>query len=459
MFTGTGGRGSSDASSGGGRGGIDAAIVVPATDGGALLEPEASDASPDGRTSPVDPLVGSYDIYGNEGDSARLDIRKTSTGYEAIITPDGGHPASVSMTITDTSVHLSGSIVLPPGQCGVFGWTWTSVTIPRLPDGSLGSHPTLTASGPNYSYSDPCCEYVDNIPAPGGPFLLRDTTPPRLSLGTMPTNVPPGQLLPWDSIPIGVSEGVPASKVLASLSLVEVPSASPVGGISWNVSASPVELAWDAIVRVEAVASSWDAVAGKKVQVVAAPGVPDLAGNLSSASRLSAVTFADVGPPRARFDLDAPAVLATWGTARLAAAGTPDADVCEAGGCALVGPFGGYDGIAGRLATSGAVSEVHIRFRLLSVSEVVPGSSAPPWMPLVEVVRPGQASVVQALPVGPMHVSTSPSLLSWASDWATAVITVPSASPGAEIGFRLWSPGGSCVAIRAMLVIDSIGSQ
>jgi hypothetical protein len=406
----------------------------------------------------VDPLVGSYTLGEDLTHLARLDIRKIGTGYEAIVTRLYGEPTAVVVSVTGTSVLLTGNVVvLTASGCAGGERAWTSVDIPRTADGRLGSPPVfgVTDTFPRSSeFIGPCCGVIDDvITTTPTPPLTPDRTPPWASAAVI-SPVLPGGPVPWDPISVSVSEGVPASQLSTTASLVLAGTTAPLD-VTWKIVPSPVDASWNAFVKEEGHVTDWDEVAGKSLQFITSPGLTDPSGNTSVGYTFAPFAFLNIGKPAAAFDFDGPVTLATWGSTRLVTGGTADAAVCESGGCAILDPLA--PGIAGRLATSGSASEVHVRYRVLFAFDAAYPSPYQGWPPVVELARPGAPAIVQSFAYGTLHdLGTSAGTLHWASDWTTAVFPVPPAPPGAEIGFRIWSATTTPCFPDARLVIESI---
>ncbi|MBI4703204.1 MAG: hypothetical protein HY744_18970 [Deltaproteobacteria bacterium] len=171
--------------------------------------------------------------------------------------------------------------------------------------------------------------------------------------------------LPWELARLAASEPVNQGELLSGIRFV--PDGAPPVVHRWLDAG-----AGGATMGEFFAFESWDAVGGHTLAIQAGPqGLSDGAGNVATGV-LSELSVLGVGEPVAGCDFDGPASIGYWGPVSFAAPGSSEAaELCEQGGCAVLGPLELNPcgpmapkgaGIALRIATGGAKS-VRVRYR------------------------------------------------------------------------------------------------
>lgn len=321
-----------------------------------------------------------------EGGKARLDIQQTSSGYSAQLAPEWGDAQTFAVTITNDAITLTGEASYTTGSnYGSISDRVESIRLARSGNGLSGSG---MVSGHENVFEGDVGGQADLAAKIA---LAKDTTVPRVR-DESPTSAGTAHL-PWDRVVVQTSEPLDADGVRARTTLAGKALAS--GGF----------------------ATDWSALAGAKLRV--AGGLSDPSGN-TSADYEVAWNVADIGKPVASATLDK----GTWG--KFSTVTTP----CESGSCLEIGPTETScdsigSGVAARIATQGK-TEIVIRYRL----RAKPMYGMPNQESLrVSIARPGEGA--KTTQFHPTMVKTNDPDFSYASNWGTAIVSVPQAD---EIG-------------------------
>ena len=353
---------------------------------------------------------------------ARLDVRKAGDGYDAVITPDFGDPAVMTVVVgKDGNVTLTGSVSFSGG--GAYATTtdaWSTIVLPVGNDGHLAG--TYTATGQENVFEGDV-GWTGN--ATGAGALASDTRAPqaRASMVASATSV----TLPWDALYARVSEPVGANALSGALAL------SPASGsanVSWQLGSTSAD--WLGSVSVTGYRTSWSDFSGAATFSVAG-GLVDPSGN-ASASVSTPITFLDV-PKATSFGGANPPAL--WGQTQIAT-GT---DACgTASSCIEIGPLDGPcsaqpGGLAARLDNA-AGKTIVVTYRMRVASQY-----GQPYFEGVGFSLATPGSAVQSATDSTLTVQfaqTTDATYDYATDWVTAKL----AAPAGEVGLAL-SPFGA----------------
>jgi hypothetical protein len=352
----------------------------------ATVDPGGGAGGGSGSTGPVGsggyaPLSGSYDLVfshvgakghpssapsPSEGRRARIDLRTLGTDYEAIVTLRWGSPTSMTASVTDSEVLLTGSISVLDAANPARTDEWTLVRIPRKPDGSpFGS---ISAQG---QASEVEGDVSTRYPIQSGGTIGRDRTAPALRAAPRSPLGPGEQLLPWDAVAIEAAEGVDAAALVRATALYRLDGAARwvAGPAAFTPGPVDPSVAWGGAVRVSGRTTSWDDWVGAVAHLVVAPDVEDPAGN--AAGPLDALfPFAALPSPAAWHGFDyGLSQVANWGDVTWFGSKSGSMGLCEEGGCVELGPFAPVGcaperiGISGRLQLLSPVSSVSSSLR------------------------------------------------------------------------------------------------
>jgi hypothetical protein len=389
-------------------------------------------------------------IHDSLADAARVDIRRSPSGYEAIITPSGAAPVEVDVVPSTASIELKGDVTVATDSCG-HARKWTSVVIPRGPSGRLQTPPVFTVTDSiDYSGLNECCRVADPGPTIE-PALMPDVVQPVVTaeIDAFRASVH----LPWDPVSVSVSEGVDGAALERALTVNRLGPTMPVD-MTWNLPVAPAQVSWDAFVRVVGFANDWDFIAGSLIRVNAAPGITDPSGNRSTEYASYSHPIREIGYAEPSFDFETVGGVPSWGDVHHADLGTPDAAACVSGGCLVIGPTTESAGIAGRLTAPSTINAVRIVFRA-TFTGITSGGGVPLR---IELAKPGARAY----------------RWSWTADVAATATSytvdlprtffVRNVSLGTEVGFRISVDADvdplrnpTCVvAVTSQVAIESI---
>lgn len=382
-------------------------------------------------------------------DRVRLDLREVDGTWQAAFTPErhgGGllYPVDVGPP----------GLTLTQGAGGLHrqfdAWSYLSVSLDSLKVVEGSRFPGQVEIEGTYS-----TKLIDTY-GPGGLISTRvELTPDTIAPTFTPTMVtalhPLDPFLPWDLVAVRASEGVPGPEWRDALSLTATggcgvtPITAPWQLEAWTHTGEPPAEAWAGYTDATLRSDQWDALSGSTLRLSIASGVPDLMGNTSESVEAEVPVLAVPGPA-ASHDFEAPTLsVGTWGDVRLAAAGSPEAEVCESGGCLLLGPFKSTVslhglGLAARLSAQPGQT-LKVRSRTLSSPNfhpVSPQGLSLSWTPRVSLYRAlHPSSLSSTTDFTPLPVPFGE--LSVGSPWRTTE-TPLDAPTGGEIGVVL-SPG------------------
>jgi hypothetical protein len=300
-----------------------------------------------------------------------------------------------------------------------------------------------------------------------------DVTAPAFLSKPVSDGGPADSLLPWDAMPLQLSEGLDPAAVAKALAL------SIDGGkivdplLSFDPDpAGP--LGWGGVTRVEVRSPSWDSPVNTPVdpstfQLTVAAGVPDRVGNLGPAFTASARRL-PVAPGGKSHDFDSDVLdVTTWGAVTPLGGFVGSDPHCEKGGCAQLGPFDlGYCsqdvlGFAGRSPYSGE-GTLSVRYRLFLKGDAGVAPSLIGQSLFVRVFTPA-GPVAQGSPTPGSEPLTDQGAgageLRWATAWQTFDVAIPPGTKASELGFVIAAGANpSCgfvpPPIKAQIFVDSV---
>ncbi len=388
-------------------------------------------------------IVGSYDVtFGavtqdhkplgqnppSPGTSARLDIRATGSGHEAVVTPRFGAPAPMTVQVTGTTVVLDGSAMVSGSSVGSAIDAWKTFTLGRAPSGGLDG--TASLVGEETAYGG---DVADSTPIKGVATVGPDVTAPTLRVVSPMSLDVPGSMLPWEAITVNLSEGIRESTTQLVENAVEVRDAGKaLPGVALLSPDDKTPGSWAGATGITLSLASWDiASAGSygtsMLDIVRVQPLLDPTGNAAEALAAQVKVVA-VPPalPSHGFDGD---VVTTqlWGHTTLLGGGiTGQSDpLCEQIGCLAFGPMDmGYcaketAGAAARVKITSATTAVTVRFRVMAAE---PSTSLPALQ--VKVVSHGGLTRFASSMVT-LTETKEDSALPYASPWSTLTVDVP----------------------------------
>lgn len=382
------------------------------------------------------------------GKQARLDLRATSAGYDAVLTPEWETPAAMTAQVVAGKLVLTGSAELHVGSVSD---TWSELDLAvdgdRLTGSFAGTGRSITNDGD--------VVYMKNLSGNGS--LGADASTPELRATGIHSG-PQDTLLPWDQLALTAREPVDTSAWRGKTTL-QVGSASP------SLIFSPDTTAlWSGGTQLLAHLGSWTNVRGDAV-LATAGGLEDRAGH-ASVELDTKLGFLDLGDLATRFDFDGQDVAhpGSWGKTQLVSGGA-----CDVGGCMEIGPTSAaspcaieHHGIAGRMDATGKTKlRVHYRVRENSPFNDSMPPLGPPAMG-VFVTTPGDTTgTTEPSKIDTMTDLGAAAPFRWQSAWLTVDVSLPANAH--EIGFSV-SPfaGYGCAGGPAMppmatdVFVDSI---
>lgn len=479
--SGAGAGGAGAAGKGGAGGGI-AGAAGSGTGGAGQGGAGAGGAGAGGGTADI---VGSYELaftdvtqqkppFGNvsppsKGAKARVDIRKSGAGYEAVFMSRFGEPGAMTVQATPAQVTLTGSgSVSSTGGINATD-TWKTLVLPRDASGALGG--SVTGSGEEMAFGG---DVIDNTTITGKGTIGADAAPPAYASTLTSFHGPPDFLLPWDGLTLRISEGLQPADLTAAVSATQ---AGPLD-LALTFDPAPASPAgWAGAARVTAHPTSWSVPDGPLAFAIAA-GVKDPSGNAGAAFSVSgARKGVPTGGPVHGFDGDVVNEL-TWGAVTYLGSKTGSDPHCEVSGCVQIGPMDlGWCspvgvGIAGRMTYSGQ-TKVKVRFRVVTADDQ-PGK--PPMnlpkvfgLDLHTVSGPIVASAGGTIQPPPAFTDEGAASgeVHWTTAWLTDEIAIPPGTSASELGFVLYpGPGSSCGGgglvpppIKSTVYVDSIALE
>ncbi len=379
------------------------------------------------------------------GSDARLDIQQLSSGYAAVVTPRGGVPQAMDVSVGPVAVTLSGEVRFKAVKCGS-GWeSWKQVTIPLGSNGLVLASAEVSGDGVVQCHTSIDSEVGAATPMTGRLEISPATRSPVAAPGLGFMKCVP-ITVPWTPFQIAFDEPVVESTVPALLT-----SSFGDAGASMNWSIPPPDPAtptWTGVIYAHGFLQDWDAVAANPTITWGVDaGYADRVGNVGAAVK-AAVEMMDPGPRVSVHDFAAGTMIGNgWGEAKLAT----DAftALCEGTTCLNIHCSGNSEhsssGYFGRLSLPGA-SAVLVRYRILAewgagrigrIDVSVPGQGIVASLPL-------DGTSAEFKSIGP--VTAGCGMLSVASDWADALVTVPTGFQFDQLGFDIemfnegWEP-------------------
>lgn len=374
----------------------------------------------------------------SEGATARVDLRRSGSGYQALVTARWGEPAVMTATVTSGSVTLEGSV--GGFSEGNASDTWTKLVLPRK-NGTLSG--AIRAEGTEDVFMG---DVGDSYPITSGGTVGPDETAPELRASAPSPHGPDDAILPWDVLRLQAAEGVD-ERALANHIHVSASEGSGEPRLAWSFTpAAPDDRAWGGSIGATGRFLDWPS-ALRGVRLDVDEGVPDLAGRTSPA-----VSFPQrilyIGDPQIGVYYGTDATdYGQWGKVTLR---SPGDSVCEAGSsCAQLGPFTNTvcgaepAGVAARLVARDGT--LVVRYRVLVAAAQYGAPDAPPdWMDTpfsVDLVTPGgEPTPTRAPHANPVFVTlpTPVGELRWATEWSELEIPVTSNSK-AELGYAIFA--------------------
>jgi hypothetical protein len=389
-------------------------------------------------------LEGSYDLSFDSvtpepqfagspsaGSTARLDVRQSDTGYDAVFCARWGDAAVYSFQVGSNEVTLMGD--------GRFRGTnvdetWSSILL-RL--GANGFSGTMTATGTNEVMMGDTFS-VSDVSATGR--VSSDALPPEFD-----QIIEVAPFLPWDAIRLEAAEPVDSAELM---------SHTTVGtrSVAWSAAPEPeIGSEWVGITRLTGYFTNWDPGAAElpPYAVRIAAGVRDRAGHASIDFVGSDFEPLSVGAPQSVYSFDGADTIGRWGNTLLLG-GTASDPRCESGGCVSIEFENQYcasgpAGIAVRLLGSAA----NVRYRLI-VHDALSADGKPTWVPVafrLETAVPGapsQTSYPPDVDWSQLQPYTDPVQQlpnRWATPWST--LSVTSGVQTSEIGLAVHAGGYS----------------
>ncbi len=353
--------------------------------------------------------------------TARLDIRQTTSGYDAVFTPRWGRSATLSVSVDARELTLIGQaeITARVTEFETVVDTWSTLVLPRDATGSLTGE--LKGTGRESISRSPIGRSGSLV---GTGSVTPDKTRPELRARLVSNLGPSDRLLPWDKITVEAAEPVSPSGVRERTSLSTSTAAAALA-LDWTPTGHADS--WAGEVAFPGRVSDWRAVLQKNPWALRTPSraaldLVDLDGPLDAL-----VTFLPLAPPADAIGFDGDVVIATaWGPNEIYGGGKTGATDprCESGGCQRLGPVSHgacvleRSGFAAQLGAGVGKSRVRLRYRVLAQ----PGGAGVPVFhgdlltleiarPRVEVsdtiVRPGDVKLSKlAAPIDGMGYAT-----------------------------------------------------
>jgi hypothetical protein len=364
---------------------------------------------------------------------ARLDIRKSGGGYEAVFTARWGTPAAYAVEVSGQSLTLTGSGAISGGpSSGISGAsdTWERLVLPRDAAGGLtgevrGTGREIVGQG----------DVIWEGTLTGSGTVKPDVTPPSLRGDYASRIGPSDKLLPWDPILVRAAEPVEPNGVEQGIEVQGDRGETLV--IRWDAH-QPSRASWAGETSFTGYLDDWArAGSGEPWTLFASDGAArDLAGNYGSSS-IKNLSFLRLGGATTEIGFDTDVIdVSTWGDHAIYGGGlTGQNDPrCESGGCMRIGPVR-YDvcgvpraGFAGLLQRVGA-GYVELRYRVLAK----PMYDGPTPMLYGDAVTmqlatqgaaPRDASV-PASTLGVTRLASPVDDMSYGTDWVTLEAAAP----------------------------------
>lgn len=370
----------------------------------------------------------------SNGKRFRLDLRRSGSSYEAVVTPEWGAPSSMAVAVTGGTLVLTGEAnVAGPGNYGGVYDRWMSIVVPVGPDG-LGANVSLTGDE-MVSEGDVGWMYDVSVSA----SVVRDKEAPEFKVSSGGSAA--GKYLPWDKLRVSSSEPVDPSRFRVGVK-AHVGSSFAVFATR-NEGANAAAVDWAGHVLLEGGFDDFDAPGGPGLLTID-PGIPDLAGNIGAPAiqpQSAAFEVVELGAPQIAIDFDgkdthAPAL---WGNAEVIKGSECEANV----GCVRLGTFqqmycaSSSDGIASRLTGAGA-KKLAFRYRVrLDAKYGGGGTSMYENSPVlnVELARSGAALANATVPTPKLTSIGTQEQPSFESEWVDATVTLPAG--GSTLGFAI----------------------
>lgn len=339
---------------------------------------------------------------------ARLDVRPGADGVEAAISFPGRPPVEMQAEVVGSELRLQGDAEVIVDPCSGRE-AWFSFSIPVGSDGTLSGR--FSASGQGIgSRSDPSGHTSGAaVAATASGEVTSDEVTPELSpsLGS--------DYLPWAELRWKASEPLDPAAWQSVLTASTESTSTPV---QWTV--EPDSAGWPGATVIVGRLLDWEQVSGRMVHFDLAPGLRDPAGNPVPPGGRS-VYVMNVGTPRRVHEFDGgPVAVTSWdGELLTGEAGA----LCEDGTCFQVRLHSAS--IRGLLLAEGA-ARVRMRYRVVSTYS----AQISPFTLRVALPGVGEAAIAEGTTmlerVEDVH----------ASDWADAVVDLPSAD-ATVVGFSV----------------------
>ncbi len=361
----------------------------------------------------------------------RLDLRRTSPGaYDAVITPEWGVSAPMTVTGSEGKLVLTGEANLSGG--GNFGGVsdrWQTIVLDLDGNGLSGN---VSLSGDEMVFQG---DVGWNYKISASATSVRDKIAPELRfVGGGTAN---GKYLPWDKLRVQASEPVEASALKAGVT-------AGVGSTNAVFAAdAPAEgTAWAGSVALTGGFDGFDVPGG--MGTISLLPVPDRAGNIGpnvTDGKAQVFEVVELGAPQIAIDFDGKTnwAPATWGKAAV----VQGAD-CESGaGCATFGLLqqsycsGTADGLAARLTGPGA-KKLAFRYRVHLEPKYGGGGTSMftnATVMRVDLARAGAAASNTTVGMPPLTETGTPEKPTYDSGWVDGSLPLPAG--GATLGFAL----------------------
>lgn len=374
---------------------------------------------------------------------ARLDLRKTADGYEAVFTGRWMTSAVYTVAVSDTALTLTGEGWIGRNE-SVYSSstdTWKTITLGRNASGGLSG--SFQATGKHFASSG---DVAWDGTVAGSGTVAADKTAPEVKSQPSSRIGPADRLLPWDTLVVKAAEPVARKDVIAAT------HAKGPSGEKLSLTWLPTEgETWAGATTFKARVDDWaNAMKPSGWQFSQAAGIADRVGNIGGASDVSLKFLALPGPTR-NVDFDTDTVEAAfWGKAEIIGGGLVGSDdpLCEKGGCLKIGPapFANCGAPrAGMAATlNRGTGKIAVRYRILADNKY--GGDKPYIygnMLSMELATPGEPVTtvdVNASTITWKKLDAPIDGHSYASDWMTIRTDAPAGA--APIGIAI-AAGGS----------------
>ncbi|CAN5123845.1 hypothetical protein BH09MYX1_BH09MYX1_52560 [soil metagenome] len=368
------------------------------------------------------------------GHRFRLDLRRSGSTYDAVITPEFGGPAPMTAAVPDGSLVLTGESTLSgSSNDGNMNHRWLTLVVPVGADG-LGANVSLKGQESVFQGD---VGWMYDVTSTAG--VVRDKRPPSFKLTASGSAA--GKYLPWDRLTVFSSEPVAPEKlalgIQASVASTYAVFTSKNFGASTDASVE-----WAGRVLLEGTFDDAN-VPGGDGFVAIEPGIVDLAGNAGSPTTEPTklpFTMIELGAPQVEIDFDGKDAMAPamWGSAA-----TVSGAECEANAsCLKLGTFAqticsdSTDGLAARLTGSGSKT-LAFRYRVNVAVKYGGGASSFDKSQIlkIDLARSGAALRTENVPVPKLQNVGTEEMPVFDSQWIDGAVTLPAG--GSTVAFAI----------------------